>query len=224
MVLSVFEEMDMWVSNGIFSGTYIPLIISVFGLFFFLSGISSLWKTHLTVGMEMLISIYAGSYRGKLEVFVHFIVSVGCVIFFLGMAGMVPGVGSWLEQLVFPVFLAFTFWGGLMIFGVFGGLSYFCSKFIPTLNIYLLKLFIICVELVSVLSRPLVMSARLLINMILGTMVVYMMGSLFVHHGGVTMLIAMSSFLLYEIGVCFFQSYIFSMLLAMYMEEVEWVS
>lgn len=86
-----------------------------------------------------------------------------------------------------------------------------------------MKLFIICVELVRVLSRPLVMRARLLINIILGTIVVYMMGSLFVHHGGVAMLIAMSSFLLYEIGVCFFQSYIFRMLLSIYIEEVEWV-
>lgn len=173
--------------------------------------------------MEVLISVYAGLYRGVLEVFVHFIVSVGCVIFFLGIAGMVPGVGRWLEQLIFPVFLAFTFWGGLIIFGVLGGLSYFCRKFIPTLNIYLLKLFIISVEMVRVLSRPLVIRARLLINMVLGTVIVYMLGSLFVHYGGIVMLIVMSGFLIYEIGVCFFQSYIFTMLLAMYMEEVEWV-
>nr|UVJ66749.1 ATP synthase F0 subunit 6 [Anadara cornea] len=222
MALSVFEEMDMWISSGVFSGTYFPLMISIIGLFFFLMGNSGLWKTYLSVGLEMIISFYAGLYRGLLEVFVHFIVSVGCVIFFLGMVGMVPGVGSWLEQLVLPLFLAFTFWGGLMVFGVFGGILYFFSKFNPAVNMFLLKLFIICVEVISILSRPLVMSIRLLVNMILGTMIIYMLGSLFVHYGWIVILIFMSVFLMYEIGVCFFQSYIFSMLLSMYMKEMEW--
>lgn len=172
--------------------------------------------------MEILISVYAGLYRGVLEAFVHFIVSVGCVIFFMGIFGMVPGVRRWLEQLVFPVFLAFTFWGGLIIFGVFGGLSYFYRKLIPVLNIFLLKSFITCVEIIRVISRPLVIRIRLLINIVLGTTVIYILGSLFVHYRGFIILIVISGFLLYEIGVCFFQSYIFRILLRIYIEEVEW--
>nr|QDP14165.1 ATP synthase F0 subunit 6 [Anadara antiquata] len=179
-------------------------------------------KTYFTVGLEYLILIYADLYRGVVKGFVHLIVTVGVVIFALGVVGMVPGVMSWLEQLVLPIILSFSFWSGIIIFGLCGGVKLFCSKFVVKDVVPILGWMINSIEMVSVCARPVVMSVRLSVNMILGAMVIFTLGAMFVHFGSIIFLVALGLFFLYEIGVCFFQSYVFVMLLGLYMSEVGW--
>nr|ALJ11030.1 ATP synthase F0 subunit 6 [Anadara vellicata] len=222
MVLSIFQEMDGWVSSGLFSGTKVPVMISWIGVSFLVCGIDGLWKTRFTVGVEYVILLYADLYQGVVKGFVHFVVTTGCAIFVMGMAGMVPGVMSWLEHPVLPIMLAFCFWSGIIIFGVYGGVREFCEKFTPKGMSFFLSCVVGCIEVISVCARPLIMSVRLMVNMVLGTVIIYTLGALFVCYGSVLLLIVLMAFFLYEIGVCFFQSYVFSMLMGLYMSEVEW--
>jgi len=56
--------------------------------------------------------------------------------------------------------------------------------------------------------------------MVLGGLIMYFLGSLVVV-GGLVFLIFMGFFFIYEVGVCFFQRYLFRMLLGIYILEVE---
>jgi len=66
-----------------------------------------LWKTRIRLGGEYIIAIYLGCYRGLVNGFGHFIVCIGCVIFSMGMVGMVPGVVRWVQHLILPLMLSF---------------------------------------------------------------------------------------------------------------------
>nr|YP_009114570.1 ATP synthase F0 subunit 6 [Tegillarca granosa]AID49107.1 ATP synthase F0 subunit 6 [Tegillarca granosa]UAJ48185.1 ATP synthase F0 subunit 6 [Tegillarca granosa] len=214
--------MDSWVSSGLFEGTAVPVFLSWVGVMCLVCGVDGPWKTYFTVGLEYLILLYADLYRGAVKGFSHLVTSVGCLIFVMGMAGMVPGVMSWLEHLVLPVLLAFCFWGGIIVFGLCGGWREFCMKYIPLGMAPLFSGVIGCIEGMSVLARPVVLSVRLLVNMVLGTVVIYTLGALSVCCGSLLLLVVLGMFFLYEVGVCFFQSYVFSMLLGLYMKEIEW--
>nr|QAU54292.1 ATP synthase F0 subunit 6 [Anadara sp. SS-2018] len=213
--------MDGWVSEGLFEGTLVPAFLSWVGVMCLICGVDGVWKTYFTVWLEYLMLLYADLYRGTVKGFSHMVVGVGCLIFIVGMVGMVPGVMSWLEQVVLPVLLAFCFWGGIIMFGICGGWFEFCSKYIPKGMSSLFGGVIGCIEMMSVMARPVVMSVRLLVNMVLGTVVIYSLGAVSICFGSILLLGILGLFFLYETGVCFFQSYVFSMLLGLYMKEVE---
>nr|ANQ92703.1 ATP synthase F0 subunit 6 [Anadara pilula] len=214
--------MDGWISSGIFAGTKMAMAISFLMVWHLVSGVSGFWKSHLLIGMEYMILFYSGLYQGKLKVFNHLIVVTGCIIFFLGIAGMVPGVMSWLEHLVFPMVMAFSFWAGILIYGACGGVSRLLTKYVPVGVLPSLAKVIGCLEWVSVSARPVIMSVRLLVNVVLGTIVMFFLSSLVTQYGSIVLLMIMMAFFLYEVGVCFFQSFVFTMLLSLYMKEVEW--
>lgn len=221
MALRVFQEIDGWVSGGLFAGTSVPMIASWLGVIFLLFRVDGLWQTRFTVGVEYAISLYAGLYKGVVKGFIHFIVSVGLIIFVIGMAGMVPGVTSWVEHLVLPVMLAFGSWVGIVIFGVCGGWRWFFAKFFPRDGPYLLCVMVSQIEIIRFFARPVILCVRLMVNVILGTVIVYTLRSITVCYGGVLLFMLVMAFTCYEIAVCFFQRYVFCMLLCIYMAEVE---
>lgn len=85
-----------------------------------------------------------------------------------------------------------------------------------------LVFFIVLVETVSNLIRPITLSVRLAANIIAGHLLIVLLGSVIVLRGVVIFggLIALTLLFLLEIAVAFIQSYVFMVLVGLYSAEI----
>ena len=86
----------------------------------------------------------------------------------------------------------------------------------------LLNPFLCLIELVSSLVRPITLSVRLTANLRTGHILIALLGSGFVGGGlmsGVVVLFLGVFYFIFEMGVCFVQSYIFTLLPVLYSDD-----
>jgi len=106
--------------------------------------------------------------------------------------------------------------------GMFYDLSSFLAHLQPLGSPAFLNPFLCLIELVSLLVRPVTLAVRLTANLSTGHILMALLGVGFVNSGFVLMafilLIGMFYFI-FEMGVCFIQGYIFTLLPTLYLDE-----
>jgi F-type H+-transporting ATPase subunit a len=82
--------------------------------------------------------------------------------------------------------------------------------------------FLCVIELVSLLVRPITLAVRLTANLSTGHILMALLGVGFVNSGvvrGLVILFLGIFYFIFEIGVCFIQAYIFTLLPTLYLDE-----
>nr|YP_010010497.1 ATP synthase F0 subunit 6 [Sycanus croceovittatus]QOH97845.1 ATP synthase F0 subunit 6 [Sycanus croceovittatus] len=138
------------------------------------------------------------------------------------LAGLMPYVFTSSAHMVFTLSLALPVWMSAMLFGWINRTQHMFAHMVPEGAMPALMPFLVCIETISNLIRPVSLSVRLMANMVAGHLFLCMLGNIIVNASNTLFCISMIVELLlvtYETAVAFIQAYVFFTLSALYMKE-----
>lgn len=151
-----------------------------------------------------------------------FIGSIFILLSFYNIMAIFPHLFSLTSHLSVTAPLSFSFWLGIIIFSWVSSFKSFLSHLVPIATPYSLISFIVIVEFLSMLIRPLALTFRLTANMMAGHLILSLIGRALLGLGLFSILLG-SFFLFFltfmELGVCLVQAYVFSSLVLLYISE-----
>merc|ERR1712173_134807 len=177
---------------------------------------------------KILINVLNGEFRlsiGKVVTpGVSFIlISIFLLIVCSNFLGLFPYIFTATSHLSITVRLALPVWLGYIIFSTLNNINFVLSHLVPTGTPYVLIPFMVIIELISRVIRPLTLSVRLAANMIAGHMLMSLVRSPIARIRGLFFFLTLFGLLLLivlELAVSVIQSYVFSTLLSLYIIEV----
>nr|YP_009092372.1 ATP synthase F0 subunit 6 [Orthogonalys pulchella]AIC37437.1 ATP synthase F0 subunit 6 [Orthogonalys pulchella] len=140
------------------------------------------------------------------------------------LLGLFPYIFVSTSHLVLTVSFSLTFWLSFNIYGWFNNFYLMFYHLVPVGTPLFLMPFMVLIETISNLIRPLTLSVRLMANMIAGHLLITLLSSLGFKVGMVSLiLVLLVQFILFllELGVSFIQGYVFVVLMIMYSKEVD---
>nr|YP_001936649.1 ATP synthase F0 subunit 6 [Uroctonus mordax]ACA62673.1 ATP synthase subunit 6 [Uroctonus mordax] len=148
-----------------------------------------------------------------------------CLFWFIAMnnfLGLFPYIFTASSHILFTLGLALPVWLSLMIFGWVNNVNKMFAHLVPSGTPPALMMFMVCIETISNLIRPITLSVRLAANMIAGHLLIVLLGS--VVSGGMVIIVsgifAMMLLLILELAVAFIQAYVFTVLSGLYAAEI----
>nr|AKP94524.1 ATP synthase F0 subunit 6 [Macracanthopsis nodipes] len=139
------------------------------------------------------------------------------------MIGLLPYTFTSSSHLAFTLSLALPMWLTIMLFGWINHSQHMFAHLVPEGTPGMLMPFMVCIETISSLTRPVSLSVRLMANMVAGHLFMCMLGSYIMNTSFTLFPMTMSVelfLMVYEAAVALIQAYVFSMLSALYTKEV----
>ena len=146
-----------------------------------------------------------------------------CFILFRNLRGLLPYVFTPHRHLSITLALGVPFWAGYMIFNSVNNPSSALAHLVPRGTPTILVPFIVLIELIRNIIRPLTLSIRLAANMVAGHLLLRLLSlpapsSRFLIVRCLGRALILLTFL--ELGVSFIQRYVFITLSSLYISEV----
>nr|YP_003204698.1 ATP synthase F0 subunit 6 [Oxymeris dimidiata]ACF04831.1 ATP synthase F0 subunit 6 [Oxymeris dimidiata] len=183
------------------------------------SSITSIFKT--TVSSQIF-----RSYGLNMGGFMNVISGLFLFIIVMNLCGLIPYVFSPTSHLAVSFSLGLPLWLSLIVSGVAFNPSSVVAGLLPMGAPAPLNPFLVIIETVSILVRPITLSVRLTANMSAGHIVLtlignYLMTSFFVSSVFSMLLLLMIQifYTIFELGICLIQAYIFCLLITLYSDE-----
>ncbi|AMJ58977.1 F0F1 ATP synthase subunit A [Bosea sp. PAMC 26642] len=160
--------------------------------------------------------------------FFPFVFSLFMFVLMANMLGMVPGSFTVTSHIIVTAAFAFLVIGVVLVYGIMKHGSHFFGLFVPSGVPGWLLPFMVLIEAVSFVSRPISLSLRLFGNMLAGHIALKVFGGFVVAllaSGGVGLIIAPLPLLLaialtaLEFLVAFLQAYVFAILTCVYLND-----
>nr|UXG58558.1 ATP synthase F0 subunit 6 [Dermacentor albipictus] len=149
------------------------------------------------------------------------ITAIFIFILCINVMGLLPYVFTSSSHLVFTMFFAFPLWISLIIFLILNKINMMMAHFVPLGSPIFLSFFMVIIETVSNLIRPITLSVRLMANMISGHLLLHLLSSISMF-GEIYLFLSlpfMMILLLLESAVAFIQSFVFVILISLYINE-----
>nr|WPS67105.1 ATP synthase F0 subunit 6 [Bradybatus sp.] len=218
-LFSTFEP-----STGFFSLNWLSslLIILITPPMYWLipSRISMMWILMMKLlHKEFKVLIKGQSFKGS----TIFFISLFNFIMLNNFMGLFPYIFTSSSHLSFALSLSFPLWLAFMMFGWFKNTTHMFAHLTPQNAPSMLLPFLVIIETISSMIRPGTLAIRLTANMMAGHLLVTLISnsSSFLPTKFLTILIFMQILLLIlESAVSIIQSYVFSILMALYSSEV----
>nr|YP_009652699.1 ATP synthase F0 subunit 6 [Dermacentor everestianus]QCF46393.1 ATP synthase subunit 6 [Dermacentor everestianus] len=149
------------------------------------------------------------------------ITSIFLFILASNVLGLFPYIFTSSSHIVFTMFLAFPLWISMIIFLVMNKTNMIMAHLVPLGSPIFLSFFMVLIETVSNLIRPITLSVRLMANMISGHLLIHLLSSISLFN---EMLFIMSIplmmiLIVLETAVAFIQSFVFAILVTLYINE-----
>lgn len=195
------------------------LVLVVFPFFFFFYSIISSLILNV-FGFLKLEMDYSLS-RIKKGVYCLFF-SIFVIVLALNFFALFPHYFSATSHLLITFPLAYGAWMGIIFFNLYAFFSYFLSHFIPVGTPLFLMSFIVIVEILRNLIRPMALTFRLTANMMAGHLLIALVGGGLLRLSTISLLfgsVLQILLVLIEIGVSVIQAYVFFTLLFLYLSE-----
>uniref|UniRef100_A0AAT9FF54 ATP synthase subunit a n=1 Tax=Haemaphysalis megaspinosa TaxID=1155002 RepID=A0AAT9FF54_9ACAR len=176
------------------------------------------WKILLSkFFQEMMNNLKPYKYKNIL-----FFISIFIFILFSNILGLFPYVFTASSHLIFTMYLAFPIWLSMIIFSLLNKFNKFMSHLVPIGSPIFLSAFMVLIETVSNLIRPITLSVRLMANMISGHLLIHLLSSLSLisHFMMFISLPIMILLMILETAVAIIQSFVFITLISLYINEV----
>nr|UXX50267.1 ATP synthase subunit 6 [Haemaphysalis hystricis] len=143
-------------------------------------------------------------------------------ILFANLMGLLPYVFTASSHLIFTMYLSFPIWLSLIIFSLLNKFDKFMSHLVPLGSPIFLSSFMVLIETVSNLIRPITLSVRLMANMISGHLLIHLLSSLALLNNFMLMITIpiMIMLMILETAVAIIQSFVFVTLISLYINEV----
>nr|YP_001481142.1 ATP synthase F0 subunit 6 [Phallusia mammillata]CAL23084.2 ATPase subunit 6 [Phallusia mammillata] len=196
----------------------VPLGMVGFGFFIYFLG----WGNGAL--RAALVPLIVGQFGGAFFPFSLCLVGLFVCVLSLNVAGLVPlglAISSWGAL---TLFWALIFWLGNFIFCLTSKFVYNVAHFLPIGTPGFLVVFLVWIELVSWLARPIALGVRLMANITAGHLLLHLLGEGVMLMGGwgLVVIVGLLGFFLMavlEVAVAFIQAYVFSLLLSLYVAE-----
>nr|YP_009695417.1 ATP synthase F0 subunit 6 [Pyrocoelia thibetana]QEJ81647.1 ATP synthase F0 subunit 6 [Pyrocoelia thibetana] len=150
-------------------------------------------------------------------------ISLFSLILFSNSMSLFPYIFSSTSHLSMTLTLSLPLWISLMLFGWMNNTAHMFTHLVPQGTPVLLMPFMVCIETISNIIRPMTLSVRLSANMIAGHLLLTLMGETGSKLSMIMISVLISSqllLLILESAVAVIQSYVFSILATLYSSEV----
>nr|ALS46249.1 ATP synthase F0 subunit 6 [Glycera unicornis] len=147
------------------------------------------------------------------------------MIIMINFMGLLPYTFSFSSHLIFTLTLGLPLWLSLIISSATHSPKSFAAALLPGGAPDWLNPFLVLIETISTLVRPITLSVRLAANMsaghiVLGLIGIYTSAAMFSSLLATLALISTQIlYILFEMGICLIQAYIFCLLLTLYADD-----
>ncbi len=217
MIVNLFSLFDPSMSVFSFNWFSLYLVFLLSFLVFYSSGAVELF---LKVSISLIYKEADQILKGKSGVGL-FIIPVFFFVLYSNLISMAPSVFPVSSHLcvVFPI--GFLFWVSPLLFGWSKLPNIMMKSLVPQGTPYVLIPFIVLIEIISSLIRPVTLSVRLTANITAGHLLISILVSFLSEFDFVLLsLVPLVIMNLLELGVAVIQSYVFITLLSIYTSEV----
>lgn len=229
MILDIFSSFDPGINlinnftSPLLFWTIVRLSILLFSL--------SLWTTPSNIiilinSVTKVINDQGTRTRGlHLKGFNIIIVSLFIIIININLIGLLPAVFSYSRHLLFTLSFGLPLWLALIISAIVFNTTRWIARLLPGGAPHWLNPFLVLIETISISVRPLTLSFRLAANIRAGHIVLTLIGtycaaSIFSRIIGLIVLFRIQiGYIIFEIGICLIQRYIFCLLLSLYADD-----
>jgi len=151
-----------------------------------------------------------------------FISTVFITVGLYNFLALFPHLFSVTSHILVTLPFSYSFWLGIVLFGLVSSLKHFLSHLIPVGTPIGLIRFIVIVEVLRNFIRPLALTFRLTANIMAGHLLISLIGGALVNLSAVVTTfgsLIQSLLVFIELGVSVIQAYVFSTLLLLYISE-----
>lgn len=219
--------------------TIILFIIAIFSILFFCGltkdndssyfVIPNRWQATMEIIYKMILSLVTDNIKDKkAQYFFPLVFSIFLLLLSLNLIGLVPYSFTLTSHLIVTLSLSLGIFIGINIICVRTHGMHFFSLFLPSGTSVVLAFLLVPIELISYVFKPISLSIRLFANMMAGhTLLKVIAGFAFALMGNVgilflihyvPLLILIPLFAL-ELGVALIQSFVFSILICIYLND-----
>ena len=157
----------------------------------------------------------------------QFVLSLFLFILLNNFLGLFPYVFTSRTHLTFTLRIRFTFWFGYFIIRTVTNINRFLRHLVPLGTPYALLPFMVIIELVRSVIRPLTLCVRLAANIVAGHLLLTLISSPIAEASlllGFIIFLGVYLLRILELAVSFIQSYVFSTLRSLYIREVNYLN
>lgn len=150
--------------------------------------------------------------------------SLFIIILINNFIGLFPYIFTASRHIRFCLSLSLTLWISIIIYRIINYFNDFIAHLTPQGTPFILMPFIVLIESIRLIIRPLTLSIRLTANIIAGHLLLCLLGStgILINNPLIIILMIFTQLLLYalEISVSVIQAYVFSILSTLYRREI----
>ena len=229
MLTDIFSSFDP-ATSSIFTTLPSP-VFWITNLLFLITLLSTFWLHPSAISQlifipKQIINNQVQTTSGAhLKGFSNILSALFILIISLNLTGLFPYVFSTSRHLYFTLALAFPIWLRLILSSAINAPSTFLARILPGGAPDWLNPFLVLVETLRILVRPITLSFRLAANIRAGHIVLALIGI----YASSAILSSLTSFLalatiqiiyiMFELGICIIQAYIFCLLLSLYSDD-----
>lgn len=162
---------------------------------------------------ELASSIPNKNKKGKINI----LLSLFSLVLILNLRGLIPYIFTLTAQILFTFSLALPFWLGFISFRFLKNTNNFFSHLVPLRTPLPLSQFMVLIETVRQIIRPITLSVRLAANITAGHILIALCSSTINILNSLTIVLII--LIILETAVALIQSYVFTVLISMYIRE-----
>ncbi len=238
-ILPIFSCYFGFIDLSITNETIILMVIAIFSLVFFYSLVKqndttyfivpNRWQAIIEIIYKLILSLVTDNIKDKKsQYFFPLVFSIFLLLLSLNLIGLIPYSFTLTSHLIVTLGLSLAIFIGINIICIRQHGMHFFSLFLPSGTSVVLALLLVPIELISYVFKPVSLSIRLFANMMAGhTLLKVIAGFAFTLMGNVgilfllhyvPLLILIPLFGL-ELGVALIQSFVFSILICIYLND-----
>nr|QBZ38151.1 ATP synthase F0 subunit 6 [Matsumuramata muiri] len=151
---------------------------------------------------------------------INMLKSIFLLILIVNLSGLIPYTFTPTSHLSISMSLGLPLWISFMTYSWMNFTNMMFTHLLPTNTPPMIAPFMVLVESLSNLIRPISLSVRLTANMIAGHLMMTLLGNINKINLMPLILIIQLVLLMFEISVAFIQAYVFTILMTMYSSEI----
>lgn len=151
--------------------------------------------------------------------------SLFLIIIILNISGLAPYIFRLTRHLIFTLTFALPIWTALIVSSIINAPSRFIAALLPSGAPDWLNPFLVLIETIRTIVRPITLSFRLAANISAGHIVLTLIGvytrsaAFYSLNLFILLIITQIGYILFEVAICLIQAYIFTLLLSLYRED-----
>ena len=229
MITDIFSSFDPFINNSYRSiSPTLFWFISILSITLFQSSIWLVPNSIISASLSSTSIIFDQTKRTfgyNLKGMSSILAPLFSFLIMINLLGLLPYVFSYSSHLVFTLSFGLPLWLGLIISRILHAPTSFAAGLLPAGAPDWLNPFLVLVETLRTIVRPITLSFRLAANIsaghiVLGLIGIYSSAALFASITSFFFLFSIQVlYIIFELGICLIQAYIFCLLITLYSED-----